>query len=64
MNDAPPPFPCFHPPGGLSRRGIIRVAGLQASGVEGDVAANLATLEAMMREAAGQGSPALTPMGL
>jgi predicted amidohydrolase len=41
---------------------VVRVAGLQMSGVEGEVAANLARVEAQLREAAARGAQiALTP---
>jgi predicted amidohydrolase len=44
--------PPYRPPADAPPRGWIRVAGLQMSGVEGDVAANLARMEAQLREAA------------
>src|SRR5687768_458097 len=54
--------PPYRPEPGVPRRGVIRVAGLQISGVEGDVAANLARVEAALREAAARGAQiALTP---
>jgi 5-aminopentanamidase len=54
--------PPYQPPPGAPQRGTIRVAGLQMSGVEGDVAANFARVEAQLREAARQGAQiALTP---
>jgi predicted amidohydrolase len=54
--------PPYQPPPGAPPRPTVRVAGLQMSGVEGDVAANLARVEAQLREAARQGARiALTP---
>jgi predicted amidohydrolase len=54
--------PPYQPPPGAAPRGTVRVAGLQMSGAEGDVAANLARVEAQLREAARQGAQiALTP---
>jgi predicted amidohydrolase len=54
--------PPYQSPPGAPPRGIVRVAGLQMSGVEGDVAANLSRVEAQLREAARRGAHiALTP---
>jgi predicted amidohydrolase len=54
--------PPYQPAPGAPPRPTVRVAGLQMSGVEGDVAANLARVEAQLREAARQGARiALTP---
>jgi predicted amidohydrolase len=54
--------PPYQPPAGAPPRGSVRVAALQMSGVEGDVAANLARVEAQLREAARQRAHiALTP---
>jgi predicted amidohydrolase len=54
--------PPYQPPPDAAPRGTVRVAGLQMSGVEGSVAANLTRLEAQLREAAERGAHiALTP---
>jgi predicted amidohydrolase len=54
--------PPYQPAPGAPPRPTVRVAGLQMSGVEGDVAANLARVETQLREAARQGARiALTP---
>jgi predicted amidohydrolase len=54
--------PPYQPSPGAPPRRSVRVAALQMSGVEGDVAANLARVEAQLREAARHGAHiALTP---
>src|SRR5438105_4244864 len=42
--------PPYRPPQGAPPRGVVRVAGLQMSGIEGNVAANLDRLETQLHE--------------